>query len=146
MGFGVSAAARRDLGNRLWRIETPAGRFIQKLHRRRRPWLRSALRWSLGVLARVKTLPDAASRRRTEGELLALWQAAGFDVPRVFTAAEAGLAPGPALLMEDVPGRPLPEVLHASDRATRDLLLVRAGGLLGVRSARAEVPPEPRSC
>ncbi|RKY17581.1 MAG: hypothetical protein DRQ55_15415 [Planctomycetota bacterium] len=91
------------LGNRTWRIPRPGGGdAILKLHRRRRSLPKSVTRWMVTALARLKTLPDAASRRATEERLLRAWGAAGCDVPAVLDPATEGLAPGPALLMEAV--------------------------------------------
>jgi hypothetical protein len=133
-------------GNRLWRVETPAGPVLQKFYRAKAGRLRDAWR---GVMSRVVrgasgSSPDA--RCRVEGELLALWREAGVDVPRDLTAEHRHLAGPRVRILEWVEGVPLSDVLAAagSDRRSRDALLRAAGAAWGRRHAAAEDRKDPR--
>ena len=103
-------AARLD-GNRIWRVATPRGSVLQKLYGERggglRPWLRE-----LGSRLRGgKSSTLAAGRRATEARLLALWREAGLDVPAELSALHPDLASERTLVLEDVPGPLLSELL-----------------------------------
>lgn len=98
-----AATRRRALGNRAWRVPLLAGgTAILKLHRPRRRAGVTRLRGLLNALRRCKTGVGVSARRATEERLLRHWAAAGCDVPRLLPASAAGLAPGPALLLEDL--------------------------------------------
>jgi hypothetical protein len=97
-------------------------------------------------LLRGATSSRAAARRRTEGELLALWREAGIAVPRDLTADFPSLAGPRVRLLEWIEGAPLTEVLSSGglDRAARDALLRRAGAAWGRRHALAVERRDPR--
>lgn len=123
-------------GNRVWRVDTPAGAFLQKLYFPRKGALREGLRAVGTRLLGAKTSPRAAVRRRTEERLLRHWRAVGCDVPAVVEPAAVGLCAGPGLLMELIEGPQLLELLRrrtATPRPQRDDLLRRYGAAWAAR-------------
>jgi hypothetical protein len=127
-------SADAELGNRIWRVGLPGGRsVVLKLHRRRKSRARSLGRWLGTALLARKTAPDAASRCRTEERLLRSWREAGCDVPAVHDPADVGLAPGPALLLEDLQGDVLQDLLTRLPADERADVLRRLGAAWSAR-------------
>jgi hypothetical protein len=122
-------------GNRLWRVETPAGPALQKYYASKAGSLRDAWRGALSLVIRGATGSSPAARRRTERETLALWRGAGIDVPADLTDRFPALAGEDVLLLEWIEGKPLDRVLAACgpDRAARDALLRRFAEAWGRR-------------
>lgn len=123
-------------GNRVWRVDTPAGAFLQKLYYPRKGAWREGLRALVARLLGAKSSPRAAVRRRTEERLLRHWRAAGCDVPALVEPADAGLSAGPGLLTEFVEGPQLLELMRrrsALPREQRDPLLRRFGASWAAR-------------
>jgi hypothetical protein len=130
----AAPSADDELGNRIWRVALPeGGSVILKLHRRRKSRARSLGRWLGTALLARKTAPDATSRCRTEERLLRSWREAGLDVPAVHDPAEVGLAPGPALLLEDLQGDVLQDLLTLLPAEERADVLQRVGAAWSAR-------------
>lgn len=119
-------------GNRLWRVETPAGPALQKLYGSRTGPLRDRWRGLLSRIIRGATSTTPAARLRTERETLALWRDAGIDVPGDWTGRFPGLAGEGVVLLEWIEGTPLDRVL-ASGKGDRAALLRRWAGAWGRR-------------
>jgi len=121
----LAAELGRLDGNRLWPVDTPRGRVLQKLYAERGGPLRSRLRDLLARLRGGKSGTRAAARRATERRLLALWRAAGLDVPADLSDEHPDLANARTLVLEYVEGPLLSHALRAAagDRARRDALL-----------------------
>jgi hypothetical protein len=116
-------------GNRLWVVDTPRGRVLQKLYAERGGALRCRVRDLLARLRGGKSGTRAAARRATERRLLALWRAAGCEVPRDLSDEHADLVNKRTLVLEWVEGPLLSRALReaGADRARRDALLERFG-------------------
>ena len=131
-------AGRLD-GNRLWRIETPAGPVLQKYYVEKGGRLRNAWRSAWSRVLRGATGSKAAERCRVEGETLALWRAAGVDVPADRTEEFPQYAGERVRLLEWIEGRPLTELLAGDGLAgaERAALLRRAAAAWGRRLVEA---------
>jgi hypothetical protein len=137
-------SADDELGNRIWRVALPeGGSAILKLHRRRKGRARSLGRWLGTALLARKTATDAISRCRTEERLLRSWREAGLDVPAVHDPAEMGMAPGPALLLEDLRGDVLQDLLTLLPADQRADVLRRLGAAWSARHRLALERSEP---
>ena len=131
----LAREARRLDGNRLWRIETPAGPLLQKYYVEKGGRLRSGWRSAWSRLLRGATGSGAAERWRVEGETLAHWRAAGVDVPADRTAEFPRYAGERVRLLEWIEGRTLAELLAGAGLAgeERSALLRRAAAAWGRR-------------
>jgi hypothetical protein len=139
------AAAGGPPGNRLWRLETPAGPLLQKWYGPKAGPLRDGWRSFFSRVIRGATGTSPAERRATERATLALWREAGVDVPRDRTAEFPALAAGGGLLLEWIDGPPLDRALRAApDRAAREALLRRWGAALGARHVLAAARDDAR--
>ena len=129
----LAREARRLDGNRLWRIETPAGPLLQKYYVEKGGRLRSGWRSAWSRLLRGATGSGAAERWRVEGETLAHWRAAGVDVPADRTAEFPRYAGERVRLLEWIEGRTLAELLAGAGLAgeERSALLRRAAAAWG---------------
>lgn len=123
----LAAELERLDGNRLWPVDTPRGRVLQKLYAERGGPLRCRLRDLLARLRGGKSGTRAAARRATERRLLALWRGAGCDVPRELSDEHPELANARTLVLEFVEGPLLSRALRDGDRARRDALLLAFG-------------------
>lgn len=123
-------------GNRLWRVETPAGSALQKLYGSRTGPLRDRWRGLMSRVIRGATATTPRARLRTERETLALWAAAGIDVPADWTDRFPALAGEGVVLLEWIDGSPLDRVL-AGTGIDRDPLLRRWSAAWGKRHAVA---------
>ena len=130
-------------GNRLWRVSTPAGPALQKLYGSRTGPLRDRWRGLLSRIIRGATSTVPAARLRTERETLALWSAAGIDVPGDWTDRFPGLAGEGVVLLEWIEGTPLDRVL-SSGTIDRAALLRRWAGEWGRRHRIAVAKNEGR--
>ena len=121
----LAAELERLDGNRLWIVDTPRGRVLQKLYAERGGALRCRVRDLLARLRGGKSGTRAAARRATERRLLALWREAGCDVPRDLSDEHPELVNGRTLVLEFVEGPLLARALReaGADRARRDGLL-----------------------
>jgi hypothetical protein len=132
-------------GNRIWRVATPQGTVLQKLYAERGGW---AYAWRRELLTRLrggKTSTRAAGRRATERRLLRLWREAGLDVPADLSEAHPDLANARTLVLEDVPGPLLSQVLSdaALPAGRRAELLRRFARQWCARHRLAEQRDEP---
>ena len=117
-------------GNRVWKVETPAGPVIQKFFRPRGGWPREPLKALFTGLMGRKTSPTAAGRHATERRLLSLWREAGLDVPAELSAEHPDQRGPATLVLEHVDGPTLLERVKRKaglSRAERDPLLRRFG-------------------
>jgi tRNA A-37 threonylcarbamoyl transferase component Bud32 len=126
-------------GNRIWRVRTPGGVVLQKLYRERGGRLHALVRETGSRLRGGKSSTRAAGRRATEARLLALWSAAGCDVPADLSARHPGLAREDTLVLEHVDGRLLSERLadDAEPEEARRALLAAWARDLGRRHGLA---------
>ena len=117
----------RTGGNRIWRIDTPAGPAVQKLYRERRGHLRGLCTRVLERALRRKSSSAPRSRCETERRLLSLWAEAGIDVPAPIASGHSALHGGDQLLLEFVDGATLASLLAGAElrRLQRDELLTR---------------------
>ena len=99
-------------GNRVWRVQTPAGPVLQKFYGERGGGLRPWLSEFATSLSRTKTGTLARSRRATEARLLALWREHGCEAPADLTATHPELANERTLVLEFLEGRKLSERLR----------------------------------
>jgi len=110
---------RRLRGNRIWIVPTPDGTVLQKLYAPHDAGPRYWVRLLLERVVRAKTPTTVAARLATERDLLAVWCAAGCDVPADLTTRLPGLAHPRVTVLEHVHG-PLLGRLLASGRLSRD--------------------------
>ena len=131
-------AGRLD-GNRIWRVATPDGTVLQKLYAERGGWLRAWGRELTTRLMGAKTSTRAAGRRATEARLLALWRAAGLDVPANLSDRHPDLANERTLVLEDVSGPLLSQALADPALAgpPREALLARFAAACRARHDQA---------
>jgi hypothetical protein len=131
------APSRAD-GNRLWRVRLPGhrdadgGTVLQKTYGERGSCWHVHARELATRLRGGKTSTRARGRRATEARLLALWRAAGLDVPADLSDEHPELAGPTTLVLQYVPGRLLSDWL--ADPATpgarrRELLTAWARAL-----------------
>ena len=132
-------------GNRVWRVQTPAGPVLQKLYGERGVGLRPWLREFATSLSRTKTGTLARARRATEARLLALWRQHGCEAPADLTASYPELANERTLVLEFLEGRKLSERLRDPelDGPARAALLAAFGAAWGRRHRLAIERREP---
>jgi len=142
-------------GNLVFRVRTAEGSVIHKIYRNRHGLVRTWVRCLLVRAARVKTGTDATSRWRTEADVLAVWRAAGFDVPADESPLHPELAGPRRLVLEDVAGHSMLTLLASKEMrrkrdtallpcAARDELLRRFAEVWCRRHALAMARSEPR--
>lgn len=115
---GLITASRRG-GNRhaLYRIDHEGQSVILKIYGPKRGAIRDALRGLGHRWISRKTGMRPSLRRRTERDLLELWQSLKFRVPRVLDIRLPQLEadPRPYLVLEDVGGSPVRDLLFLPD-------------------------------
>jgi hypothetical protein len=109
-------------GNRLWRVETPAGPALQKRYGSRAGPLRDAWRGAMSRVIRGATATSPSARLRTERRTLALWAGEGIDVPADWTDRFPHLAGEGVVLLEWIDGEPLDRVVAAGGPGRAALL------------------------
>ncbi|MEW6743875.1 MAG: hypothetical protein AB1486_14060 [Planctomycetota bacterium] len=119
---------------------------IAKIYGLKRNTVRTLL-WQIGhrVLAGKSSI-FARSRWATEREVLALWRANGFDVPRLLELELPASFPRPYLLLEWIDGPSMEELLRDEELALgeKEALLMRFVEVWGRRHERALELGEPR--
>jgi tRNA A-37 threonylcarbamoyl transferase component Bud32 len=122
-------------GNRIWRVSTPAGVVLQKLYGERGGALHACARELASRWRGGKTSTRAAGRRQTEARMLALWRAAGMDVPLDLSARHPDLHHADTLVLECIDGQALSQLLAdpAAAPASRGELVARYAQDLGRR-------------
>lgn len=125
--------------NRIWRMETPIGPAVQKVYRERDGRLRARVRSILSHVVARKTGVTAHERFVVERSMLHLWRDAGIDVPADLSERVGRPVRERTLLLEDVPGPTLHDVLcdPLTPPARRADLLARFAALWGARHALA---------
>jgi hypothetical protein len=132
-------------GNRVWRVDTPAGPVLQKYYAERGSFLHAWGRELGSRLRGAKTGTRAAARRATEARLLALWREHGCAVPADLSAQHPELANERTLVLEFVEGPKLSDRLRdpALDGAPRAKLLADFAAAWGRRHRLAIERREP---
>lgn len=138
--------AADDDGNRLWILDTPRGRVVQKFYRRRGNACSEGLRHLAARILGRKTGVTAAARRDTERALLARWRAAGVAVPADLTDAWPHIGGRCVAVLECVEGPLLIDRLRRRTRLPReerDPLLRRFAAAWKARHDRALADGDP---
>jgi len=143
----LSSSKRGGERQRVLKVAYHGAPIVIKCYGAKKGKLRALLRWAGCVhLAVGKSSPSAAARRRKEQEVMQVWAAESFAVPRLLDVDFLASAPQPCLAMELIPGPTLAAIMRSNEYsvAYKARIVARLARAMNIRHDRALAMHEPR--